>query len=117
MLLLLIALLHVPPQIIVSPQPLSDDHLQYFMYQILRGIKYIHGCNVVHRDLKPSNLLLNSNCDLKICDFGLARVRDPSLPTQVMIHSDVAVAERAPRYCWIFDCTESVERVLVEIGA
>lgn len=67
-------------QIIVSPQPLSDDHLQYFMYQILRGIKYIHGCNVVHRDLKPSNLLLNSNCDLKICDFGLARVRNLSLP-------------------------------------
>jgi mitogen-activated protein kinase 1/3 len=48
------------------------------MYQILRGLKYIHSANVLHRDLKPSNLLLNTNCDLKICDFGLARVADPS---------------------------------------
>lgn len=48
--------------------------MQYFLYQILRGLKYIHSANVLHRDLKPSNLLLNANCDLKICDFGLARV-------------------------------------------
>jgi serine/threonine protein kinase len=41
----------------------------------LRGLKYIHSANVLHRDLKPSNILVNSNCDLKICDFGLARVR------------------------------------------
>jgi serine/threonine protein kinase len=43
------------------------------VYQLLRGMKYIHSANVLHRDLKPSNLLLNSNCDLKICDFGLSR--------------------------------------------
>ena len=61
-------------QIIRSNQPLSDDHCQYFVYQLLRGLKYIHSANVLHRDLKPSNLLLNANCDLKICDFGLARV-------------------------------------------
>ncbi|GJX80009.1 mitogen activate protein kinase [Tanacetum coccineum] len=48
--------------------------LLYFLYQILCGLKYIHSANVLHRDLKPSNLLLNANCDLKICDFGLARV-------------------------------------------
>ena len=64
----------------------------------MRGLKYIHSANVLHRfvfhiswcsqtplsisslentfcrDLKPSNLLLNTTCDLKICDFGLARV-------------------------------------------
>jgi len=60
-------------QIIRSSQPLSDEHCQYFIYQLLRGLKYIHSANVLHRDLKPSNLLLNANCDLKICDFGLAR--------------------------------------------
>jgi mitogen-activated protein kinase 1/3 len=43
------------------------------MYQLLRGCLYIHSSNIIHRDLKPSNLLLNKNCDLKICDFGLAR--------------------------------------------
>ncbi|KAL2642356.1 hypothetical protein R1flu_009943 [Riccia fluitans] len=60
-------------QIIRSNQPLTEDHCQYFLYQLLRGLKYIHSANVLHRDLKPSNLLLNANCDLKICDFGLAR--------------------------------------------
>eukprot|EP00471_Norrisiella_sphaerica_P006030 CAMPEP_0184489334 /NCGR_PEP_ID=MMETSP0113_2-20130426/15090_1 /TAXON_ID=91329 /ORGANISM="Norrisiella sphaerica, Strain BC52" /LENGTH=385 /DNA_ID=CAMNT_0026872685 /DNA_START=136 /DNA_END=1293 /DNA_ORIENTATION=+ len=64
-------------QIINSNQQLSEGHIQYFLYQILRGLKYIHSAHVLHRDLKPSNLLLNSNCDLKICDFGLARVANP----------------------------------------
>ncbi len=60
-------------KIIYSSNALSDDHVQYFIYQVLRGLKYIHSANVIHRDLKPSNLLLNANCHLKICDFGLAR--------------------------------------------
>lgn len=63
--------------ILKSPQPLSDDHCQFFLYQILRGIKYVHSADVIHRDLKPRNLLVNSNCDLKICDYGLARVDFP----------------------------------------
>ena len=60
-------------QIIVSEQRLSDEHIQYFLYQLLRGLKYLHSAHVIHRDLKPSNLLVNANCDLKIADFGLAR--------------------------------------------
>ncbi|QLG73238.1 hypothetical protein HG535_0E03220 [Zygotorulaspora mrakii] len=61
---------------VISTQQLSDDHIQYFIYQTLRAVKVLHGSNVIHRDLKPSNLLINSNCDLKICDFGLARIAD-----------------------------------------
>lgn len=64
-------------RIIYSKQSLSIDHVQYFVYQVLKGLKYIHSANVIHRDLKPSNLLVNSNCDLKICDFGLARGISP----------------------------------------
>ncbi|KAH6562098.1 hypothetical protein BASA50_004168 [Batrachochytrium salamandrivorans] len=60
-------------QIIRSEQPLTDAHYQYFIYQICRGLKYIHSANVLHRDLKPGNLLVNADCELKICDFGLAR--------------------------------------------
>jgi len=60
-------------RIVSSSQELSDAHHQYFLYQLLRGLKWIHSANVLHRDLKPSNLLVNSNCDLAICDFGLAR--------------------------------------------
>lgn len=58
---------------VIKSQRLSDDHSQYFIYQTLRAMKAMHSANVLHRDLKPSNLLLNSNCDLKVCDFGLAR--------------------------------------------
>lgn len=67
-------------RIIYSRQPLTIDHVQYFVYQILRGMKYIHSANVIHRDLKPSNLLVNANCDLKICDFGLARGLESDQP-------------------------------------
>lgn len=58
---------------VIRTQDLSDDHCQYFIYQTLRALKAMHSANVLHRDLKPSNLLLNANCDLKVCDFGLAR--------------------------------------------
>ncbi|KAF5943009.1 hypothetical protein HYC85_020651 [Camellia sinensis] len=60
-------------QIIKSSQALMNDHCQYFLFQLLRGLKYLHSANILHRDLKPGNLLINANCDLKICDFGLAR--------------------------------------------
>lgn len=60
-------------QIIRSGQALSDAHHQYFMAQILRGVRYMHSAKVIHRDLKPSNLLVNGDCALRICDLGLAR--------------------------------------------
>ncbi len=60
-------------RVIASNEPLSSDHCRWFVYQLLCGIKYLHSASVIHRDLKPSNLLVNTNCDLKISDFGLAR--------------------------------------------
>ncbi|EMD37500.1 hypothetical protein CERSUDRAFT_83240 [Gelatoporia subvermispora B] len=59
--------------IIRSGQSLTDQHFQSFIYQTLCGLKYIHSAGVLHRDLKPANLLVNEDCELKICDFGLAR--------------------------------------------
>ena len=55
---------------------LNVEHVQFFIYQILRGLKYLHSAHILHRDLKPSNILVNSNCDIKITDFGLARIND-----------------------------------------
>ncbi|TYH70312.1 hypothetical protein ES332_D05G109100v1 [Gossypium tomentosum] len=80
-------------QIIRSNQSLSEEHCQYFLYQLLRGLKYIHSAKVIHRDLKPSNLLLNANCDLKICDFGLAR---PASENEFMTEYVVTRWYRAP---------------------
>ncbi|XP_025109824.1 extracellular signal-regulated kinase 2-like [Pomacea canaliculata] len=52
---------------------LKDVHKRYVMYQLFKAIKYLHSGNVIHRDLKPSNILLDSECVVKLCDFGLAR--------------------------------------------
>uniref|UniRef100_A0A8D0GR40 mitogen-activated protein kinase n=1 Tax=Sphenodon punctatus TaxID=8508 RepID=A0A8D0GR40_SPHPU len=58
--------------------PLLEEHARLFMYQLLRGLKYIHSANVLHRDLKPANLFINTeDLVLKIGDFGLARIMDP----------------------------------------
>lgn len=61
--------------VINSDTPLSEDHVQFFAYHILRALLYLHSANVVHRDLKPMNVLVMKNCDIKLCDFGLARGR------------------------------------------
>lgn len=61
-------------KVLKSSQALNEQHFKFFLYQIVRGLKYIHSAKIIHRDLKPRNLLVNTNCDLKICDFGLARI-------------------------------------------
>ncbi|KAI5589952.1 hypothetical protein POPTR_005G231100v4 [Populus trichocarpa] len=81
-------------QIIKSSQALSNDHCQYFLFQLLRGLKYLHSANILHRDLKPGNLLINANCDLKICDFGLARTSNGN--NQFMTEYVVTRWYRAP---------------------
>lgn len=82
---------------LLKTQRLSAEHVCYLTYQILRGLKYIHSANVLHRDLKPNNILVRTNCDLKICDFGLARIADPSYNHQGMLTEYVATRwYRAP---------------------
>lgn len=60
-------------KIIKSQQKLTNEHHQYFMVQAFRGLNYLHEAKIMHRDLKPSNLLVNGDCALAICDFGMAR--------------------------------------------
>lgn len=58
---------------VIRANILEDIHKTYIMYQIFKALKYLHSGELLHRDLKPSNCLLNAECHLKLCDFGLAR--------------------------------------------
>ncbi|CAE7635181.1 erkB [Symbiodinium sp. CCMP2456] len=64
----------------IAANLLQPIHVEYVTYQILKALKYVHSGGVLHRDLKPANVLLNSNCHVRLCDFGLART---ALPVEV----------------------------------
>ena len=52
---------------------LSAELVRAYIFQLLKAIDYCHTMNVVHRDIKPENLLIDSEGQLKLCDFGFAR--------------------------------------------
>ena len=56
-----------------SPIHLTEAHINTLLYYMLIALKYLHSADVLHRDLKPANILINEDCSVKICDFGLAR--------------------------------------------
>ena len=58
---------------VIQAKILEDIHKKYVIYQVLKALKYMHSGELLHRDIKPSNLLLNSDCHVKLCDFGLCR--------------------------------------------
>jgi mitogen-activated protein kinase 1/3 len=60
-------------KVIKSAIHLQLKHIQLVVYNLLCAVKYLHSANVLHRDLKPANILVNEDCSVKICDFGLAR--------------------------------------------
>jgi len=60
-------------KVIKSAIHLQIKHISTVIYNLLCAVKYLHSANVLHRDLKPDNVLVNEDCSVKICDFGLAR--------------------------------------------
>ena len=67
----------------LSLPPLSSPPLSLPLSS--QGLKYLHSAGVIHRDLKPGNLLVNSNCLLKICDFGFSRAIEPDRNTPMTL--------------------------------
>ncbi|AFZ80232.1 mitogen-activated protein kinase 2, putative [Theileria equi strain WA] len=60
-------------QLVRSPAFLNENHIRMLIYNLLSGVHYLHSVGIYHRDLKPANCLVNRDCSIKICDFGLAR--------------------------------------------
>jgi serine/threonine protein kinase len=65
----------------------DEEHALILLYNILCSINFLHSANVIHRDLKPANILVNSSCEIKICDFGMSRTFDQK------IHPDIKFSE------------------------
>ncbi|PHJ15501.1 cell-cycle-associated protein kinase mapk [Cystoisospora suis] len=59
-----------------TPVYLTELHIKTLLYNLLVGVKYVHSAGILHRDLKPANCLVNQDCSVKVCDFGLARTVD-----------------------------------------
>lgn len=60
-------------KILKSSLNLDFLHIQTIVYNLLCAIKYLHESKVLHRDIKPANILVNEDCSVKLCDYGLAR--------------------------------------------
>ena len=58
---------------------ISQEHLKLVIYNLLCAVKYCHSANVLHRDIKPANILINKDCQVKLCDFGISRTLPESL--------------------------------------
>lgn len=59
-------------RVIQSAQPLTQDHFRILLYQLFRALNFLHSSGIMHRDVKPANVLINADCHLKLCDFGLS---------------------------------------------
>ncbi|KAJ5973227.1 Mitogen-activated protein kinase hog1 [Penicillium waksmanii] len=71
-------------QRLIDRGPMEDAFAKYFLYQTLRGLKYVHSAGIIHRDLKPCSILINDNCDLKISGFEHARLQGPQMTGYVV---------------------------------
>lgn len=53
--------------------PLTEQMIQFILYQLFSAINYMHSADIIHRDMKPENILINKKLELKLADMNLAR--------------------------------------------
>jgi serine/threonine protein kinase len=92
----------------------DESHRRWIIYQTLHAMRHIHAAGVIHRDLKPGNILINANCDIKVCDLGMARARVPGAANEdVAMWTDYVASRwyRAPELicCYYSQYTQSVD--------
>lgn len=80
-------------KLLKSNVSLEIVHIQTLVYNLLCAIKYLHESKVLHRDLKPANILVNEDCSIKLCDYGLARSITGVTSTETMV-SNVKINEK-----------------------
>lgn len=94
---------------VIRANILQDVHLKFIIYQLLKALKFIHSAGLIHRDIKPSNLLLNADCHVKICDFGLCRsVLEMEVPGK-MLTDYVATVSMADIIVAITSCARYIK--------
>lgn len=82
---------------VISEGILKEVHIKFIIYQMAKALKYMHSAAIIHRDLKPSNVLVNSNCTIKLCDFGLVRSLNKHNESHAVLTEGVATRwYRAP---------------------
>jgi mitogen-activated protein kinase 1/3 len=72
-------------KLLKSNRHLEEDQVKAIVYDILCACKYLHAAQIIHRDLKPANILVNNNCSIQVCDFGLARSMDGIFMEKILL--------------------------------
>lgn len=78
--------------VIFHSKGLDENLSRFYFTKLIESLQYLHQSNIAHRDLKPENLLLDSNFNLKVVDFGFAVLVNPNLPNKTRLGTEKYMA-------------------------